>query len=314
MLEAIFKIALQNYWFGELGQQYRYWFALGLRSVIFAGVFGFGGLFIALNLRAACRPVAIVPRSAPWFGGFAISAVVAFGATTMWTPLMGFLGATQSGVSDPVFGQDLSFYLLALPLYEEALYLAIWIVVLTIAAGVGVGFLLYPRPGQRWRYHSRYPALIDVGFADHGEDSEVHFLGIPRNIWDNWLRQGMALGGLLCLCFAGSRFLSRYHLIIDGHSGVVAGASFVDIHFWLPAYAVVVAGWMAAAIGLTAAACLASFRRWLIAAPSHWIAPFGAFAAVYLGAAVIPAAVEHLYVGPNQITLEQPYLIRSIAG
>jgi hypothetical protein len=24
MLEAIFRIALQNYWFGELGQQYRY--------------------------------------------------------------------------------------------------------------------------------------------------------------------------------------------------------------------------------------------------------------------------------------------------
>ena len=30
VLEAIFRIALQNYWFGELGQQYRYWFALGL--------------------------------------------------------------------------------------------------------------------------------------------------------------------------------------------------------------------------------------------------------------------------------------------
>jgi len=313
-LEAVFRIALQNYWFGDLGQQYRYWFALGLRAIIFAAVFGFGGLFIALNLRAACRPVAIVPRSAPWFGGFVISAVVAFGATALWTPLIGFLGATPSGVADPVFGKDLSFYLLGLPLYEEAVYLAIWIVVLTIAAGAGVGFMLYPRPGQPWRYHSQFPMLIDVGATGHAEDGDVHFLAIPRNIWDSWLRQGMALGALLCLCFGLGRFLARYHLIIDGHSGVVAGASFVDIHFWLPAYAAVITGWIATAIGLAAAACIPSFRRWLVAAPSHWMAPSGAFAAVYLGAAIIPVAVEHLYVGPNQITLEQPYLMRSIAG
>ena len=313
-LEAILRIALQNYWFGELGQQYRYWFALGLRVAIFAAVFVFGGLFITFNLRAACRPVAIVPRSAPWFGGFIISAMVAFGATALWTPLMGFLGATPSGMTDPVFGKDLSFYLLGLPLYEEAVYLAIWILVLTMAASAGIGFLLYPRPGQPWRYHSQYPMPIDVGSADHGKDGEVHFLAIPRNIWDSWLRQGLALGALLCLCFALGRFLDRYHLIVDGHSGVVAGASFVDIHFWLPAYAAVIAGWIAAAILLATAACVPTFRRWLIATPSHWMAPCSAFAAVYLSAAVIPVAVEHLYVGPNQITLEQPYLVRSIAG
>jgi hypothetical protein len=34
--ETAFNISLQNYWFGELGQRYRYWLALGLR---------FGNLF-----------------------------------------------------------------------------------------------------------------------------------------------------------------------------------------------------------------------------------------------------------------------------
>ena len=59
VIEAIFTIALQNYWFGELGQQYRYWLALGLRAAVFGVVFIFGGLFIAFNLRSGCRPVAI---------------------------------------------------------------------------------------------------------------------------------------------------------------------------------------------------------------------------------------------------------------
>ena len=108
---------------------------------------------------------------------------------------------------------------------------------------------------------------------------------------------------MLCLCFGLSRFLGRYHLIIDGHSGVVAGASFVDINFWLPAYAAVIAGWVVAAIGLAFAACTPSLRRWLLAAPSHWAVPCGVFAAVYLGAAIIPVAVEHLYVGPARLLL-----------
>src|SRR6478609_4193983 len=51
-IEAIFTIALQNYWFGELGQQYRYWLALGLRAAVFGIVFIFGGLFIGFNLRS----------------------------------------------------------------------------------------------------------------------------------------------------------------------------------------------------------------------------------------------------------------------
>jgi len=314
VLEAIFRITLQNYWFGELGQQYRYWFALGLRVALFATVFVFGGLFVAFNLRVACRHVAIVPRSAPWVGGFILSAVVAFGATSLWTPLMAFLGAAPSGVTDPIFGKDLSFYLLALPLYEDVIYLAIWVLVLTIAAWAGIGFLFYPRRGKPWRYHSHYPTLIDVGSPGEAEEGTVHFLPSPRNAWDTWFRQGMALGALLCLSFAFGRFFARYHLTIGGHSGVVAGASFVDIHFSLPAYAAVIAGWVAAAIVLAAAACVPNLRRWLLAAPLHWAAPCGVFAVVYLGAAIIPLAVEHLYVGPNQITLEQPYLVRSIAG
>jgi uncharacterized membrane protein (UPF0182 family) len=144
-IETIFAIALQNYWFSEVGQQYRYWLALGLRVAIFATVFVLGGLFIAFNLRSGCRLVAILPRSAPWCGGFILSALVSFGATSLWTPLLAFLGTAPSGVTDPVFGKDLSFYLLALPLYGEVIYLVITILVLTIAAW---GFVDHPDCGR----------------------------------------------------------------------------------------------------------------------------------------------------------------------
>ena len=314
VLETMFRIALQNYWFGELGQQYRYWFALGLRVAIFATVFVFGGLFIAFNLWVVCRRVPIVPSSAPWIVGCILSGVVAFGATNLWTPLMAFLGAAPSGITDPVFGKDLSFYLLALPLYEGVIDLVISILVVTIAAWAVIGFLFFSRPGGPWRYHRRFPTLVGDRSPSEKEADDAHFFVERPSAWEGWVRQAMVLGMLFCLSFGLTRFFGRYHLIFSGHSSVVAGASFVDIHFWLPAYAVFIADWVAAAIGFAAAVCLPRFRRWLFAAPSHWAAPASLFAAIYLAAASIPTAVEHLYVGPNQITLEQPYLVRSIGG
>ena len=162
LLEMIFTVSLQNYWFIELGQQYRYWLGLGLRVAIFATVFVVGGLFIGFNLRAVSRPVAIIPRSAPWFAGFTLSAVVALSAGDLWTPLTAFLGAAPSGVTDEVFGKDLSFYLLRLPVYDAVVGLATTLVAITFVAWAAIGFLFYLRPALAWRRRSPDLHLIDA--------------------------------------------------------------------------------------------------------------------------------------------------------
>ena len=91
--EAALTISLQNYWFDELGQRYRYWLALEIRAGIFATVLFSVGIFVGYNLRALCRPLPAVPKSAPWFAAFIFAAVVALSATTLWVSLLGFLGA-----------------------------------------------------------------------------------------------------------------------------------------------------------------------------------------------------------------------------
>jgi uncharacterized protein len=310
--EAAMTISLQNYWFDELGQRYRYWLALGLRAGIFVTVLFSVGIFVGCNLRSLCRPLPAVPKSAPWFAALIFAAVVAFSATTLWMPLLGFLGATETGASDPVFGRDISFYLLALPWYDDLVGIAMIVLTVTVALWVAIGLGLYPRSGRPWDHfadhlaqHSR-PSLRMIGGVDARTQNEV--------IWGRWIRQGLVLGALLCFASGVARLLGRYHLIIDGHSQVVAGGSFADVNFWIPAYNVVTVGWVAAAFILIAAACVTRFRNWLLMRPSHWMFPCGLFVAIYLGAAIVPAAVERLYVGPNQITLEQPYLLRSIAG
>ncbi|MFI5034263.1 MAG: UPF0182 family protein, partial [Reyranellales bacterium] len=56
------------------------------------------------------------------------------------------------------------------------------------------------------------------------------------------------------------------------------------------------------------------FRAWLLAAPARWLTAVGGLLSIAILAGMIPGAVERVYVQPNQITLEQPYLVRSIAG
>src|SRR5450432_2082933 len=87
--ESAMTISLQNYWFDELGQRYRYWLALGIRAGIFVTVLFSVGIFVGYHLRTLCRPLPMVPKSAPWFAAFIVAAVVAVSATTLWVPLLG---------------------------------------------------------------------------------------------------------------------------------------------------------------------------------------------------------------------------------
>ena len=123
----------------ELGQSHRYWLSLEYRVAIFLVVLLLVGLFIGANLRVLCRPYAVVPASAPWIVGFGLAAIVGFVATPLWIPLVRFLGATSAGVADPVFGRDLSFYLLVLPLYDDIIDIVIGVLCVAIALWVGVG-------------------------------------------------------------------------------------------------------------------------------------------------------------------------------
>jgi uncharacterized membrane protein (UPF0182 family) len=309
--EIALKISLESYWFSELGQAPRFWFVLGLQVTIFAVVFVAGGLFIAVNLWLVMRSRPALPPTAPWIAGFVVAGLIGYGATVLWTPLTAFLGAAPAGVSDPLFGKDLSFYLLRLPFYQVAVRLLITVTVLTVIAWAVLG-LVFSEPGRRFGHLLQRGAVPGAGTS---EEEVVQRFFISRPIdREAWLTQGMALGALLCLAFALQAFLARYRLVIDGHSRVVAGAAWIDTHFWAPAFAVFVAAWLAAALFLAAAAAHPPLRRWFLIGRAHRTLVGGVLAAVFLIAFIIPTVVENLYVGPNQITLERPYLERSITG
>ena len=278
VFEAALGISLENYWFEELGQSHRYWLSLEYRAAIFLVVLFSVGLSVGANLRALCWRYVVIPASAPWIVGFVLAALIGFFATPLWIPLMRFLGATATGVVDPVFGRDLSFYLLALPLYDDVVDIVIGVLCLAIALWLGIG--LAARSGTAAFVNRLAPGRT----PDHY--GSVVLLS-PGPSWADgagWIRQGMILGALLCVALGISRFLARYHLVVDGHSTVVAGASYADVNFWLPGYDLIVACWFAAASILGLAAALPRIRNWLFMRRSHWLAPFTALALLVVAA------------------------------
>jgi Uncharacterised protein family (UPF0182) len=207
--ETALNISLQVYWFSELGQSYRYWLALGLRLAIFFTLLILIGASIGINLRVLCRALPAVPPTAPWFAAFVLAALVGFGATTLWMPLLGFFGAAATGAVDPVFGKDISFYLLVLPWYDSLIAIVITVLVMTIALWALIGLAFYPSTGRPWHqpaYQLRWSGgralrVIDSDDAGSWTESEM--------IWRGWLRQGLVLAALFCVAMGITRFFGR---------------------------------------------------------------------------------------------------------
>ncbi|MFI5033577.1 MAG: UPF0182 family protein, partial [Reyranellales bacterium] len=236
LLEVAFDISLQNYWFAELGQQYRYWLVLGIRLGIFVAIVIVVGLFASFNFRALAHTVPGLPRSAPWVLGFLFGAVVGWGATSLWQPVVAFLGGTPSGTTDPVFDKDLSFFLLALPLYDRVVGLAHLVIIVVLVAWGAWGIMVHQaQSSSPLATALRAPLLAGAQTIWVAGTRRFHGPFSTR-----WLRQGALLIALYCLVAVAGRVLARYHLVIDGHSGVVAGASYVDVAYWIPVYAVII--------------------------------------------------------------------------
>jgi uncharacterized membrane protein (UPF0182 family) len=138
-LEIALHISFESYWFDELGQSHRFWVSIEYRVGIFLAMLLLVGVFLSVNLRLLCRPLPVVPRSAPWIIGFTTAGLAGFIATQLWIPLMRFFGAAPTGTVDPVFTKDLSFYLLALPLYDDIVNVVIATFCITIVLWLVLG-------------------------------------------------------------------------------------------------------------------------------------------------------------------------------
>ncbi|HYV98616.1 MAG TPA: UPF0182 family protein [Gemmatimonadaceae bacterium] len=291
-------------WFREVGYQSVFTTSLTWRVVLFAvsGAVAFGMLYgngrhairgagvpmVITNARTG-QPVDLsrfVPRIVLVIAAF-VALNMAGAASTRWMTILQWLHAVPAGVTDSLFGRDVSYYLFKLP----ALSLLVGgAVALTVLALIGVSIIYLLR--GRVRVH-----VQRIGVPD----------GEPRiHIESDAARHVAVLLALLFVLLALRLWFIRSAALLQSTTGPFVGASYADVHAMLPAIRVsAVAGLVAAALVLAGA-----FRN---AFPRYALYAIAGYMAIgIVGRGVFPALVQRLSVVPNELARETPYLQRHL--
>src|SRR5688572_11112274 len=186
--------------------------------------------------------------------------------------LLTALRRASFGVSDPLFGNDLSFYMFALPAYLQLidflLLAALWTLILSVLGYNLVG-------GVRWQQNR---VTIDRGARMHAV----------------WLFATLLLP-------TGLRFwIARYGVLLDG-TGINGGVGYTDVHARLPGDRIVALLCM-----VTAGVVIFSVmrERW---APAIASAVLLIITSIGLGWAY-PSFIQKFRVDPNEFAFEEPYI------
>jgi uncharacterized protein len=204
--------------------------------------------------------------------------IIAAGSIETWT-VVRYIGARgmpaeANAWRDAVFGLPLRFYLFDLPFYSD---LRGYLLALIIVSGAG----LLDR-GARLAV-----ALPAAGATGHAPDRSFDLPPGRRPREPLSARRAVVFLLALALRF----FLARYEMVYDDH-GFMVGIDYVDLHFALPLQWLVI-------VCCVAAAALVWMRRWIMAA-------FMALSLVVLFA--VPRLVNSLYVRPNEISIQRPFI------
>ncbi len=256
-------------------------------------------LFALVNLVVANRVVGSVEEPAfALRGGRIVRITRAVRVSTFWLLVLGvlvfalFLGLTAVGawnefllfrhaqlfgVKEPLFGQDVGFYVFRLPFLS---FLTGLMVFATLAVLVGIGSFYYFNRALGWL----------GGMPTFLPSVKPHLL---------------ILATLFLLTFAWYLWLGRYDLVFSDHDQFF-GAGYTDVHATLPILNLTVFGLLIAAV-----LCLISLRP-----GAGLLLPVGGFGAVILfwvvASMFYPPMVQRFVVVPNQLERERPYIERHL--
>jgi len=283
-------------WFQEVGYEQVFLRSLTARSLVTvataAAVFGILAANLGLAMRAlrprqfmvatAAGPQTITvdpARIKPLVmtGAGLVALLVGLFAGAQWETWLYFIHATSFGQVDPILSRDIGFYVFTLPLLEIVQGLLFVTLILALAVS-GAAYFLGGQVG------------LDPLRGIHASRTAIRHLAM--------------LTAALLLLLAFGAWLSVPQLLTRA-SGVVAGATYADVHARIPA----------ARILMVAAFAGVALTAWqVVTARLLW--PTAAAAALYIlvaiGGTAYAAIIQRFVVAPNEQVRETPYITHNI--
>ena len=221
---------------------------------------------------------ALVNRLIP-LGLLLLAIIVANLAIDSWTVVRYFGGAripgAATGYLDPIFGKPLRFYFFDLPFYNLLLRV--------VLAGSLISLLIFWVTGHFRNLIERWPQMSEGG--------SIHLdsMSFGGAFDSRFIRIAMAI---LLLGLAAEIFFDRYDLLFKDHGTSLVGIDYVADHITIPLQWLMIAGAVVAAV-------LVIVRRGRLALVLLLLIPIRF---------VLPSLVSGIYVRPNELALERPYI------
>lgn len=296
-LPALVRLAVDQLWFQSLGYEQVFTTRLVTRLLLFVGVGAFAFAFIYLNVRAALRgfapkprivdPASVAPAALAWLlrrialpAALVIALFSGLAAMASWMEVLRFIHQTPFGVTDPVFGRDVSYYVFTVPLMASVLRV---LTVLTTIAAIGT-VVIY---GLRRDITAVGRHVVVQGPARWHIASLVATMFVLTALRIQFLR----LPGLL-----------------HSTTGPLTGASYADLHGTLLGLRVAAFVALAGAVFVLASARGPRLARAVLVSLGVYLG------VVTLGTGIYPTIINRLVVAPNELAKEAPQLERHIAA
>ena len=253
------------------------------------------GMTVLLGLVVSIVALLLSPQLL-WGLAIGFSLGLGYLLAGQWSSILPAFSATAFQTVDPLFQQDISYYIFGLPIAEQAIF---WLSGLWGLGGLAVS-LTY---------------LLAANNL-----SEGRFPGFSRG----QLRHLLALGGGLMLVVALGNWCDRYELLYSSR-GVTYGASFTDVTVQLPALTISSITALLIALFLLGRSLDLGRRDREASQPEgktvqrqgrqwNWlrigIVGYGVMLAI---AHLLPLTIQKLVVQPTELAKERPYIQRSIA-
>lgn len=287
-------------WLSELGYSQIFWTLRGTQVILTTGAFLIAAAYFTTNFRYLASQLKYVDlNTTPLQGvninfssdftnkrikqfftlvGLVMALLFAFSFYIRWDESLRFISGIEFGEVDPLFGNDIGFYMFDLPFLNvlQGSLVSIAFLTLTILA------LVYVFTGE-------FKVQSFTNFD--ARDKVLNHIAVNAGIW--------------LLLLAWGFFLDRYELLFKS-DGIVFGAGFTDVTIQLPSI------WILFILSLVLS-LIFFLNRW-VNLTKYIPGILVLFVAVIvLGRVLIPSVVQQFNVEPNELELETPYLENNIA-
>ena len=252
--------------------------------------------------------------------------------TSLWQQILYAVNGTSFNVSDPIFNNDISFYVFRLALMNSCSSLSLMVIIaFLILTGAYYMYLITVRRPTILEEKNTFTEEEYENMQSGEDDEEIPQDNRPYGVFGEMfgnlfrgagresvpkpkkqinrgnfailgkiaVRQLVVLGVIFFLMISTTFFLRQYDLLYSS-SGVVYGAGYTDIKITLLSYRIEMVLGVAAAIMLVVGAVRKKFKAMLIM-PVIMIA-------VSVGSGLLGSAVQALIVSPDEFDKEEIYL------